>query len=138
MHKLIGEFDDNLSLVLTLESNHKVSKDLFDKLKKYIQGNMFLSFRRQSAKCRKVVLSSVGDHLSKDDEQDILKADLFIDIEVIKDIPQLSYDKLMRLPYWPVLIHLQKGEKILEEIEIRVNKSDDLISHRKHTKHATK
>lgn len=138
MHKLIGEFDNNLSLVLTLEASHKVSKDLFEKVKKYIENNMFLSFRRQSAKCRKIVLSSVGDHLSKDDEQDILKADLFIDIEVIKDIPQLSYDKLMRLSHWPVLINLQKGEKILEQIEIKINKSDDLISNRKHSKHATK
>jgi hypothetical protein len=138
MHKLIGEFDNTLALVLTLESTHKVSKDLFEKLKKYIQGNMFLSFRRQSAKCRKIVLSSVGDHLSKDDEQDILKADLFIDIEVIKDIPQLTYDKLMRQSYWLVLMNLQKGEKLLEQIEIKINKSDDLISFRKHTKHATK
>ena len=46
---------------------------------------MFLSFRRQSAKCRKILLSSVGDHLSKDDEQDILRADLFVDVEILKE-----------------------------------------------------
>jgi hypothetical protein len=93
-----------------------------------------MAFRRQSAKCKKIVVSSVGDHLSKDDEQDILKADLFVDIEIVKELSQLDYDLLMKLSYWPVTIRLQKSNKILEQIDIKINKSDDLILSRKYKK----
>jgi hypothetical protein len=139
MHKLIGQFsDENLSLILILESSHKTSKELYSRLKKYIDESMFLAFRRQSAKCKKIVLSSVGDHLSKNDEQDIMKADLFIDVEVIKELPQVTYDRLSSLDYWPIHIQLQKNNKTIEELLIRINKSDDMITHRKLVKHVTK
>ena len=139
MHKLIGQINENsLSLILVLEHSHKTSKDLYNKIKKYITDNMFLSFRRQSSKCRRIVLSSVGDHLSKHDEQDILRADLFIDVEVIKEIPQVIYDKLSSLDYWPVSIQLHKDNILVEDISIKINKSDDMIFERKLTKHGTK
>jgi hypothetical protein len=135
MHKILGEFDkDELSFILNLESTYDVSKNLFNKIKAYINNNMFMAFRRQSAKCKKIVVSSVGDHLSKDDEQDILKADLFVDIEIVKELSQLDYDLLMKLSYWPVTIRLQKSNKILEQIDIKINKSDDLILSRKYKK----
>ncbi len=135
MHKILGEFDkDELSFILNLESTYDVSKNLFNKMKAYINDNMFMAFRRQSAKCKKIVVSSVGDHLSKDDEQDILKADLFVDIEIVKELSQLDYDLLMKLSYWPVTIRLQKSNKILEQIDIKINKSDDLILSRKYKK----
>jgi hypothetical protein len=135
MHKILGEFDkDELSFILNLESTYDVSKNLFNKIKAYINNNMFMAFRRQSAKCKKIVVSSVGDHLSKDDEQDILKADLFVDIEIVKELSQLDYDLLMKLSYWPVTIRLQKSNKILEQIDIKINKSDDLVLSRKYKK----
>lgn len=139
MHKLIGQFnDETLSLTLVLESSHKTSKDLYTKIKNYINSNMFLSFRRQSAKCRKILLSSVGDHLSKDDEQDILRADLFVDVEILKELSQLTYDRLSHLDYWLVNIQLHKNNKLTEEIKVKINKSDDLILDRKFTKHVSK
>jgi hypothetical protein len=139
MHKLIGQFnDETLSLTLVLESSHKTSKDLYTKIKNYISNNMFLSFRRQSAKCRKILLSSVGDHLSKDDEQDILRADLFVDVEILKELSQLTYDRLSHLDYWLVNIQLHKNNKPTEEIKVKINKSDDLILDRKFTKHVSK
>jgi hypothetical protein len=139
MHKLIGQFDDKtLSLILILEASHKTSKDLYTKIKNYINNNMFLSFRRQSSKLRKILLSSVGDHLSKDDEQDILRADLFVDIEILKDISQLTYDRVSHLDHWLVNIQLHKSNKPTEEIVIKINKSDDLILDRKFTKHDSK
>jgi hypothetical protein len=135
MHKILGEFNkDELSFILNLESTYDVSKNLFNKMKTYINNNMFMAFRRQSARCKKIVVSSVGDHLSKDDEQDILKADLFVDIEIVKELSQLDYDLLMKLSYWPVTIRLQKSNKILEQIDIKINKSDDLILSRKYKK----
>lgn len=139
MHKLIGQFNEkNLSLILILEQSHKTSKDLYFKIKKYISNNMFLSFRRQSAKCKRIVMSSVGDHLSKHDEQDILRADLFIDIEVIKEMSQVIYDKLSSLDHWPVSIQLHKDDVLLEDIYIKINKSDDMITERRLTKHDSK
>jgi hypothetical protein len=99
---------------------------------------MFLSFRRQSAKCKKILLSSVGDHLSKDDEQDILRADLFIDVEILKELSQLTYDRLSHLDYWLVNIQLHKNNRPTEEIKVKINKSDDLILDRKFTKHVAK
>ena len=139
MHKLIGQFnDETLSLTLVLESSHKTSKDLYTKIKNYVNNNMFLSFRRQSAKCRKILLSSVGDHLSKDDEQDILRADLFVDVEILKELSQLTYDRLSHLDYWLVNIQLHKNSKPTEEIRVKINKSDDLILDRKFTKHVSK
>jgi hypothetical protein len=102
MHKILGEFDkDELSFILNLESTYDVSKNLFNMMKTYINDIMFMAFRRQSAKCKKIVVSSVGDHLSKDDEQDILKADLFVDIEIVKQLSQLDYDLLMKLSTGP-------------------------------------
>ena len=137
MHKLIGQFNEqSLSLILILESSNDTSKKLYNTIKKYINDNMFLAFRRQSARCKRVVLSSVGDHLSKSDEQDILKADLFVDVEIMKEISQNTYDRLNHLSYWPVSIQLHKSNKVLEELDIRINKSDDLILNRKFTKHA--
>jgi hypothetical protein len=137
MHKLIGQFNEqSLSLILILESSNDTSKKLYNTIKKYVNDNMFLAFRRQSARCKRVVLSSVGDHLSRNDEQDILKADLFVDVEVMKEISQNTYDRLNHLSYWPVSIQLHKSNKVLEELDIRINKSDDLILNRKFTKHA--
>lgn len=137
MHKLIGQFNEqSLSLILILESSNDTSKKLYNTIKKYVNDNMFLAFRRQSARCKRVVLSSVGDHLSKSDEQDILKADLFVDVEIMKEISQNTYDRLNHLSYWPVSIQLHKSNKVLEELDIRINKSDDLILNRKFTKHA--
>jgi hypothetical protein len=137
MHKLIGQFNEqSLSLILILESSNDTSKKLYNTIKKYVNDNMFLAFRRQSARCKRVVLSSVGDHLSKNDEQDILKADLFVDVEIMKEISQNTYDRLNHLSYWPVSIQLHKSNKVLEELDIRINKSDDLILNRKFTKHA--
>ncbi len=131
MHKVIGEFNSKtLTLEISLDVNHKLSSDLYTKIKNYVNNNMFLSIRRQSSKFKRIVISSVGDHLTESDEQDITKADLFIDVELLTDVSKDTYDLAMTLPCWNVCIGLQKGKNYIEIIVLQVNRSDDLIIHR--------
>jgi hypothetical protein len=132
MHRIFAHIDkDDLTLKLELDSKNITSCKLYTDLKSHIESNMFLAVRKAAAGGRKFIIYSIGDHLSKDDEQDIQKAEVFLDIEIVDTISPVTYNKLSQLTYWPVILKLKNGSKLLESLTIQVNKSDDFIKERK-------
>lgn len=128
MHKITGRFDTKMfGLVIALDKNDKVSKELYDSIKKYYINNMFIQYNRRAAKFSRIVLSSVGDHLNNDDDQDILNADLFLDIEIPEKVsPNLS-DILTKAPNWLVNVSLVNKNRVEEDFNILIRKSDGFI-----------
>lgn len=62
----------------------KLDTKNFDKLKQHIVNNMFFAYRRYAAAYAKVLLTSIGDHLDSNDNQDLIKADIAIEITIPK------------------------------------------------------
>ena len=138
MHKIIGEFDtEKQALCIAIDSKKQPSLDLWKKILGYVQANMFIAFRRQAARCKKIVLSSVGDHLNKYDEQDIAKAEIFLDIELRKELTATEYDKIAAGLVWHIEVDLLKGTEVSQRLEFTISKIDDMMLERKHTNYDT-
>jgi hypothetical protein len=78
MIKTVGtyrSYDENFVLFLSL------NKKNFDSLKQHICMNMFFAYRRVAKRFGKVVLASIGDHLDSDENQNLLKADICIEVD---------------------------------------------------------
>jgi hypothetical protein len=90
---------------------------------------MFISFRRQAERFQRVVISSIGDHLDKYDEQDISKADLFLDIEITEKVSQNLADIISKAPNYLVAVQLinVKKNKVDEEFIFLIRKEDFFI-----------
>lgn len=131
MHKVTGRYDTkNFNLVIALDKQNKLHKELYDDIKNYYIYNMFIGFRRQSARLQRILLTSIGDHLNESEEQNITKADLYIDIEVVEKVSQNMLDILEKAPNWLVTVRLinTKDKNVLEEeLNILIRKSDGYI-----------
>ena len=88
---------------------------------------MFIQYARRAVKFQRIVLSSIGDHLNNDDEQDIINADLFLDIEVPEKISITLADILTKAPNWLIVVQLLNKNKVEEDIHILIRKSDGFI-----------
>lgn len=130
MQRVVGKFDiKNFALVIDLDINQEKESDLYKKIKRYYTFNMFISFRPQAAKLRKVLISSVGDHLDENDEQSTKEADLWLNIDLDKSTP-ISEDMMLALdkfPNWYIIINAIAKTNIQETINILIRKTDGYI-----------
>jgi hypothetical protein len=127
IHRLNGSFEkrkDQLSLVVDIQA-----EDLFDKIKHYIVSNMFIAYRRPAARFRRIVIHSIGDNLTEDEQQIIQRAEIYLDIQCPQTLSKEEYNCLVTSDKWLVeAIHKQaKGKK---KLSFSIEKPSDLINHR--------
>lgn len=123
MIKVLGKFEalDNKQ-ILTFELNKKN----FDLLKDHISKNMFFSYMKGvQAGTKKILLSSIGDHLDSLDEQDVTKADICIDITVKEKMTSEQLDQLDNWHTWA--IHIKCGN---ESLSFAIDKETEFIKKR--------
>ena len=97
MTKVIGAYriiQDTPVLIIDLD------KATFERLKKHIADNMFFAFRRVAAGFKKILLSSIGDHLDSNDNQNLNKADIAIEATIEESIPTTIIDGLNSSNSW--------------------------------------
>lgn len=68
-------------------------KNYFDLTVKHVNQNMFMSYRRVAAKFKKVLITSIGDHLDEHDNQNLPKADICIEATI--EIPNQEIIKML-------------------------------------------
>jgi hypothetical protein len=82
------QYEENFVLFVT------INKKYFDKLKEHICNNMFFAFRRVAPKYKTILLTSIGDHLDKEDSQNLLQADICIEATLSNPIEKQIIDML--------------------------------------------
>lgn len=104
MIKINGYFD-------TLEQQpvlcFKLDKTSFEHLKTHIINNMFFAYKRYAPHYKKILLTSIGDHLDSNDNQDLIKADVAIEIAIPKIDNQMIF-QLDSNPYWYICASTDK------------------------------
>lgn len=73
MTNLTGRFkelDKKVILILNLDY------ELFESLKEHIALNMFLAYKRTGANFKEIIINSVGDHMNKNNTQDLESAEI--------------------------------------------------------------
>ena len=130
MQKVIGRFNSkDFAIEIDLCDTNKEESNLFSKIKEYYTFNMFLAFRPQASKLRKILITSVGDHLDLNDEQNAREADLCFGIELHKDTPVSSEAMLVldKLPNWNLVFSYLSKDNIVDKVEIIIRKTDSYI-----------
>lgn len=132
MHKLAGRFDTKtFGLVIALDKSIKKDRDLFCTIRDYVIKNMFIGYKTWASAYRRIMICSIGDNLSAvdRDQQDVLKADLFLDIEIVEPPSTNLINILKADPNALVTVQLvdTKTDKVEEEFLINIQKKDGQI-----------
>jgi len=125
MIKVLGKFKSlEGHQILTIELNKKN----FDSLKDHIAKNMFFSYiKAVHMGVKKILLSSIGDHLNKNDEQDFEKAEVSIEVTVKEELTLDQIDQLESWHTWVVMATCGK-----ESIGFAIDKETEFIKTRKY------
>lgn len=97
MIKVTGVFEEHaqkVALIFDIPEPH------FKNAIEHINNNMFLSFKRPNSKFREILLCSVGDHLDKENRQDVTRADLAIYIAITKQVDKAIAEVLEKEHTW--------------------------------------
>lgn len=126
MIKAIGSFksyDDNFVLFLNL------SKKYFENIKNHICMNMFFAYRRVAKRYGKILLTSIGDHLDSDDSQNLMQADVCIEVDTKDSVTSEDVKKLDDYHTWFVCCVCDK-----EAFMFSIDKETQYIKDRKYVK----
>lgn len=129
MRRIAARFDSKLfAIVVTLDTTIKEQRELYEKLYNYFINNMFISFRPQASRLRKILLSSVGDHLDENDEQKISEADLWLYLDLDKStmVTADMMSAMDKFPTWYVIVE-DSSKKLMEPLNILIRKVDGFI-----------
>lgn len=129
MRRVAARFDSKLfAIVVTLDTTITEQLNLYNKLLAYLINNMFISFRPQASRLRKVLLSSVGDHLDENDEQRISEADLWLYLDLDKSTPVTAdmMSAMDKFPTWYIVVE-DSSENKMEPLNILIRKTDGFI-----------
>jgi len=128
MHKITGRFDTkHFSLVLDFSKEVEKEAEMYDIIKQYYINNMFMRYARRAPNFQRIVISSIGDHLDRNEEQDFTKADLFLDIEIGDKVSKTLQDILNKAPNWFIELNLNENNKPREQFYILIRKCDEMI-----------
>jgi len=96
----------------------------YQQVKSHAINSMFLSVKRIAHMYRKVLISSIGDHIDKTGIQNLLKADVCIDV-TIASIDQKLVDIMSNESLWNICIinRQNRDTKFL----ISIDKENDMI-----------
>lgn len=128
MIKTLGNFkkyDSNFVLFVT------VSKKYFDKLKEHICNNMFFAFRRIASKYKTILLTSIGDHLDTDDSQNLIQADICIEVSIASSIDKEIINTVDSSHTWFICAMCEK-----EAFMFSLDKETQYIKDRRYLKDA--
>lgn len=127
MIKVLGTYKsigDKIVLVINL------TKKPFDKMVKHIRDSMFFSYLNLQSNSR-ILLSSIGDHLNKEEQQDIFKADIAIEVTIKPPLPKPLHDQLNDWHTWAVLIICDN-----ESLAFSIDKETEFIKERSYISNA--
>lgn len=121
MQKVLGKFEileDIPVLILSL------SNDTYRKIRNHVRDNMFFCYSRLTAKYKSIMLKSIGDHLDKNNVQNINEADVCMIVSTEEPSEETIY-LLDKYKYW--YISAYSSEEVLL---FAVNKDDQFIVNR--------
>lgn len=113
---------DKLPPVLVVEMN---DTEEFNQLKKIIDKEYFLLYRRPTNKFKKIILQTIGDH-SETEEFENSPPEFAITIELISEIDKAMYNSIELSPVYAVTIM-----GIKEVLSFYIVKEDSRIEKRK-------
>jgi len=102
----------------------KVSDEQYKSLREHIKKNMFISYKRPASMFRRVILNSVGDHLNEYEQQNYIKADVYLEIVCPDPISDDMNHKLIEHENWIVQVHSNEDEK---KFQFAITKDNDQI-----------
>lgn len=117
------ENDDFYGLMLAI----KLPSLYFEVVKQYVINNMFISVRRLAPSYRKLLICSVGDSLNEKNQQNIMKAEVAIEI-TIEHISDEVFSKISTDPFWRILITDRDCPE--DHLSITVDKETEFITKR--------
>lgn len=120
--KSIATGGDKLPPVLVVEIN---DTEEFNQLKKIIDKEYFLLYRRPTSKFKKIILQTVGDH-PETEEFENSPPEFAISIELVSDIDKAMYNSIELSPVYAITV---MGKK--EALSFYIVKEDSRIEKRK-------
>lgn len=96
----------------------------YQQVKSHVINSMFLSVKRIAHMYRKVLISSIGDHIDKNGTQNLLKADVCIDV-TIDSVDQQLVDIMSNDPLWSICVINRQNRDI--KFLISIDKENDMI-----------
>ncbi len=100
----------------------------YQQLKSHIIYSMFLSVKQIADKYQKILIKSVGDHLDKNGDQNLLKADICIHITLSPIDPSIASIN-NNDPLWNIYVINKQSRDT--KLAICIDKANDMIIHRK-------
>lgn len=88
------KYNNKVILFIDLESKE------FQEIKEHIINNMFFAFRRIAPVFKSIILSSIGDHLDKSDNQDLNEAEVGIKVDILEPPTKDIIFLLDKHDYW--------------------------------------
>lgn len=116
-----------MSLCIQLDQNY------FNRFRDHVDKNMFFSIKRLAARYNKLLLCSVGDHLSNSGEPNYAKADISVEVKLANELSIDDFNMLEVANSWVVLLSHNKEsyafiiDRETEFIQSRIYCSDTTV-----------
>lgn len=99
----------------------------YQQFKSHVISSMFLGVRRIADRYQKILIKSIGDHLDKNGDQNLLKADICIHITTTAIEPSLI-DIINNDSLWNLCIINRQSKDA--KFYVCIDKTNDMIIHR--------